>query len=123
LIRFASEDIGLVDPQALPQAIASYQAAHFLGMPECNVCLAQTVAYLARAPKSNALYTAYLAVQKDIQNSPMEPVPLHLCNAPTALMKNLDYGKGYKYTPDYQDPKEAQQDYLPPSLKGKKYLT
>ena len=122
LIRFASEDIGSADPQALPQAIASYQAAHFLGMPECNVCLAQTVVYLAHAPKSNALYTAYLAVQKDIQNSPIEPVPLHLRNAPTALMKNLDYGKGYKYTPDYQDPKEAQQDYLPPSLKGKKYL-
>jgi len=122
LVRFACEDIGLADPQALVQAVSSYQAAHFLGMPECNVCLAQTVAYLARTPKSNALYTAYMDVQKDIRENPTDPVPLHLRNAPTDLMKNLGYGKGYKYTPNFEDPKDAKQDYLPPSLKDKKYL-
>lgn len=123
LVRFASEDIGLADPQALTQAVASYQASHFLGMPECNVCLAQTVVYLAKAPKSNTLYTAYMAVQKDIQETPIEPVPLHLRNAPTDLMKNLGYGKGYKYTPDFENPNNAKQDYLPPSLKNRKYFS
>lgn len=122
LVRFASEDIGLADPQALPQAVAAYQAAHFIGLPECNVILAQCVAYLARAPKSNALYVAYQNVQRDIREQPADPVPIHLRNAPTTLMKNLGYGKNYKYTPDYTDPADAAQDYLPPRLKGRTYL-
>lgn len=122
LVRFASEDIGLADPQALPQAVAAYQAAHFIGLPECNVILAQCVAYLARAKKSNALYVAYQNVQRDIREQPADPVPIHLRNAPTSLMKNLGYGKDYKYTPDYADPKDAEQDYLPPRLKGRTYL-
>lgn len=120
LIRFASEDIGLADPNALTQAVAAYQAAHFLGMPECNVALAQATAYLAKAPKSNRLYAAYQNVQKDIKNLPNEPVPLHIRNAPTDLMKNLGYGKDYKYNPDFQEP--VAQDYLPKKLKGRKYL-
>lgn len=122
LVRFASEDIGLADPQALPQAVTAYQAAHFIGLPECNVILAQCVAYLARAKKSNALYVAYQNVQRDIREQPADPVPIHLRNAPTSLMKNLGYGKDYKYTPDYADPKDAEQDYLPPRLKGRTYL-
>lgn len=120
LVRFASEDIGLADPNALTQAIAGYQAAHFLGMPECNVHLAQVVAYLARAPKSNALYEAYNAVREDIRTLPNEPVPLHIRNAPTKLMKELDYGKGYKYNPDFKEP--IDQTYLPDKLKGRTYL-
>ncbi|MEO5927274.1 MAG: replication-associated recombination protein A [Patescibacteria group bacterium] len=121
LIRFASEDIGLADPSALIQAVAAYQAAHFIGMPECNVILAQAVAYLAKAPKSNALYMAYSAVRDDIRTLPNEPVPLHIRNAPTKLMKDLDYGKGYKYNPDFDGP--VDQSYLPDRLKGKKYLS
>ncbi len=120
LVRFASEDIGLADPQALSQAVAGFQAAHQIGMPECNVVLAQVVAYLARAPKSNALYVAYGKVKEDVQQTINEGVPLHLRNAPTKLMKNIGYGKGYKYNPDYEEP--VEQDYLPESLKGRKYL-
>ncbi|OGY90071.1 MAG: AAA family ATPase [Candidatus Komeilibacteria bacterium RIFCSPLOWO2_01_FULL_45_10] len=130
LVRFASEDIGMSDPPALVQAVACYQACHFLGVPECNVHLAQAVVYLARAPKSNQLYTAYQKVQKDIKELPTYPVPLHLRNAPTALMKGLGYGKDYKYppaeakrragNPDYQGP--VEQDYLPEELRGRKYL-
>ncbi len=120
LVRFASEDIGLADPQALVQAIAGYQAAHFLGMPECNVHLAQVVAYMTNAPKSNALYDAYSAVQQDIRTLPNEPVPLHIRNAPTNLMKELNYGKGYKYNPDFTEP--VDQTYLPEKLKGRMYL-
>jgi putative ATPase len=120
LVRFASEDVGLADPQALPQAVAAYQAAHAIGMPECSMNLAQAVAYLARAPKSNAIYRAYGEVQKDIRENPNEPVPLQLRNAPTALMKELGYGADYKYNPDHEGP--VEQDYLPIGLKGKKYL-
>ena len=120
LIRFASEDIGLADPGALLQAIAAYQAAHMLGMPECNVALAQAVAYMARAPKSNALYKAYGLVREDLENFPNLPVPLHLRNAPTELMKNLGYGKDYKYNPDFLEP--IEQTYLPDELKGRKYI-
>ena len=120
LIRFASEDIGLADPQALVQATAGFQAAHNIGMPECNVILAQTVVYLANAPKSNSLYKAYQAVQQDVKATINEGVPLHLRNAPTDLMKEVGYGQGYKYNPDYDEP--VEQDYLPPSLKGRKYL-
>jgi putative ATPase len=122
LIRFTSEDIGLADPRALEQAVAAYQACHFIGMPECNVVLAQCAAYLARAPKSNALYTAYNQVKEDIERLPNEPVPLHLRNSPTALMQELGYGKDYKYTPNYKNEKDAAQDYLPPPLKNRKYL-
>jgi putative ATPase len=120
LVRFASEDIGLVDPNALVQAVSAYQACHFIGYPECDVILAQAVAYLAKAPKSNKLYEAINKVKRDIKELPNEPVPLHIRNAPTELMKDLGYGKGYKYSPNY-DYKE-EQDYLPEKLKGKKYL-
>ncbi len=120
VVRFASEDIGLADPQALVQCVAAYQACHQMGMPECNVVLAQAVAYCARAPKSNALYEAYGRVQRDIREMPNEGVPLHLRNAPTKLMKNLGYGKDYKYNPAFVEP--VEQDYLPPSLKGRNYL-
>ncbi len=120
LIRFASEDIGLSDPQALVQATTAYTATHYLGMPEANVILAQAVAYLARAPKSNALYNAYQDVQKDLAEKPLYPVPLHIRNAPTKLMKETGYGRGYKYNPDFKE--SINQDYLPPELKGKKYL-
>lgn len=120
LVRFASEDVGLADPQALVQAVAAYQACHFIGMPECNVILAQCAAYLARAPKSNALYVAYGQAAEDVRRLPNAPVPLHIRNAPTKLMKDLGYGKGYKYNPDYEGP--VEQDYLPDALKGRRYL-
>jgi len=120
LVRFASEDVGLADSNALVIAITAYNAAHAIGMPECNVILAHAAAYLAKAPKSNKLYTAYMAVQKDIAELPNEPVPLHLRNAPTKLMKELDYGKGYKYNPDFTGP--VNQKYLPKKLEGKRYL-
>lgn len=123
LIRFASEDIGIANSFALPQAIAAYEASHYIGMPECAVNLAQAVVYMARSKKSNALYTAYQAVQEDIKNLPQEPVPIHLRNAPTKLMKNLGYGKGYKYTPNFSDAGSAEQEYFPEKLKGKKYLS
>lgn len=121
LVRFASEDIGLADPHALPQAVAAYQAAHMIGMPECNVILAQAVVYLAKAKKSNALYVAYAAAAKDVRELPNEPVPLHLRNAPTGLMKNLGYGKGYTYPPDANG--HVDQAYLPERLQGKKYFS
>lgn len=120
LIRFASEDVGLADPNALTQAVSAYTASHYIGMPECNVILAQAVAYLAKAPKSNKLYMAYKSVQKDIKELENLPVPLHIRNAPTELMKDLGYGKGYKYNPNFDEP--VDQDYLPDELKGKKYL-
>jgi putative ATPase len=122
LVRFASEDVGLADPNALVQATAAFQAAHQIGMPECNVCLAQAVAYLAKAPKSNALYAAYGRVQADIAELPNEPVPIHLRNAPTKLMKELGYGKGYVYTPEADPGERDAQEYLPERLKGKAYL-
>ncbi|XP_068657400.1 uncharacterized protein [Aristolochia californica] len=121
LVRFASEDIGLADPAALGLAVACYQACHFLGMPECNVNLAQCVAYLALAPKSVAVYRALGAALKVVKESGAanEGVPLHLRNAPTKLMKDFGYGKGYIYTPD--DP-FTSQTYMPPSLQGYKFL-
>jgi putative ATPase len=120
LIRFASEDIGMADPQALVIAMAAQQAVHFVGMPECNVALAQLVVYLATAPKSNSLYMAYKRVQETIAKNPIEPVPLHLRNAPTGLMKDLGYGKGYKYAHDFPGHFYKQQN-LPDSLKDKKF--
>ena len=127
LVRFASEDVGLADPNALVQANAAFQAAHELGMPECDVALAQAAVYLARAPKSNALYAAYGQVKQDVAESINDPVPIHLRNAPTKLMKELGFGHGYIYNPAAAgDPalKKAAdlQEYLPPRLHGKKYL-
>ena len=120
VVRFASEDIGLANSRALEQAVSAYQACHFIGMPECNVILAQAVVYMAKCKKSNDLYVAYQKVSKDIKEYGNLPVPLHIRNAPTELMKNLNYGKGYKYSPDH-DYKE-KQEYLPEKLKNKKYL-
>lgn len=122
LIRFASEDIGIANSLALPQAVSAYQACHFIGMPECGVNLAQAAVYMAKSKKSNALYIAYEEVKKDVYEMPNDPVPLHLRNAPTKLMKDLNYGKDYKYTPNYKNEKEASQDYLPERLRNKKYL-
>jgi len=119
LIRFASEDVGLADPQALVQATAAYQAAHSIGLPECNVNLAQAVVYLARAPKSIELYKAYGQVAKVIQAGPNPPVPIHLRNAPTKLMKDLGFGKDYLYPPEVP---ADDQTYLPEELKDKKFL-
>lgn len=119
LVRFASEDIGMADTKALVQAMTAYQACHAIGMPECNVILAQCVVYLAEAPKSNALYVAYHEVADDIRKLPNEPVPLHIRNAPTKLMKNLGYGKGYKYNPDFEGP--VDQSYLPERLQDRHY--
>lgn len=122
LVRFASEDVGLANSFALPQAVAVFQACQMLGMPECEVHLAQAVVYLAKSKKSNALYIAYGKVKEDVQITGSEPVPLHLRNATTKLMQELDYGKGYKYTPEYKNPAEAKQEYLPSSLKGRRYI-
>ncbi|XP_065609210.1 ATPase WRNIP1 [Cyrtonyx montezumae] len=118
LVRFASEDIGLADPSALTQAVAAYQGCHFIGMPECEVILAQCVVYFARAPKSIEVYRAYSNVKECLRmhTGPLPPVPLHLRNAPTRLMKDLGYGKGYKYNPMYKEP--VEQEYLPVELKG-----
>nr|XP_025970655.1 ATPase WRNIP1 [Dromaius novaehollandiae] len=122
LVRFASEDIGLADPLALTQAVAAYQGCHFIGMPECEVILAQCVVYFARAPKSIEVYRAYSNVKECLRmhTGPLPPVPLHLRNAPTRLMKNLGYGKGYKYNPMYKEP--VEQDYLPEDLKGMNFF-
>ncbi|MEK7549592.1 MAG: replication-associated recombination protein A [Patescibacteria group bacterium] len=122
LVRFASEDVGIANSFALPQAVSAFQACQFLGMPECEVHLAQVVVYLAQSKKSNALYVAYGKAKDDVRRSPNEPVPLHIRNAPTKLMKELGYGDNYKYTPDYADPEEAKQEYFPEKLKGRKYL-
>jgi putative ATPase len=120
LVRFASEDIGNADPQALAVAVAAQEAPHIIGVPEGNTALAQAAIYLATAPKSNAVYTAYNDAAADAQTQLAEPVPLHLRNAPTKLMKQLDYGKGYQYAHD--DPEgTADMDCLPESLAGRKY--
>ena len=120
LIRFASEDIGNADPQALTVAVAAKDAAHFIGMPEGNTALAQAAIYLATAPKSNAVYMAYNAAAADAHTQAAEPVPLHLRNAPTKLMKQLEYGKGYQYAHDDREGITGM-DCLPPSLAGKTY--
>lgn len=120
LVRFAAEDVGIADPNALVQAIAAMQAVHWIGMPECNVHLAQVTVYLAKTKKSNALYTAYKQAAKDAKETSHLGVPLHLRNAPTDLMKDLGYGKGYQYNPAYTEP--VIQDYFPPELKKRKYL-
>jgi putative ATPase len=121
MIRFASEDIGNADTNALAVATAAKQAVEFLGYPECDVALVQTAIYLAKAPKSNQAYKAVLKAREDIKNTGNLPVPLHLRNAPTDLMKNLGYGKGYRYAHDYKDAK-IDQEHFPEKLKGKKYV-
>ena len=120
ITRFASEDIGLADPRALEIAVAAYQACHFIGMPECTVHLTQAVVYMSLAPKSNALYVAYGMARKDAEERQAEPVPLHLRNAVTKLMKELDYGKGYQYAHDTRE-KITNMECLPESLKGRSY--
>ncbi len=120
LIRMSVEDIGLANSQALEQAVACYHGCHVVGMPECDIILAQCVVYLAKSKKSVAIYQAYGRVKKDVKDTADEPVPLHLRNAPTKLMKDLKYGENYKYSPDY-DWKE-EQEYLPEKLKGRKYF-
>src|SRR5262252_4920542 len=120
LVRFASEDIGLADPRALRIALDAKDAFNFIGLPEGKLALAQCVIYLAAAPKSNSVYTAYDAVVSDVENTRNDPVPLHIRNAPTGLMKNLGYGKGYQYAHNLED-KVADMDCLPDSLKGRKY--
>jgi putative ATPase len=120
IVRMAVEDISLADPNALGICIAARDAIDFLGMPEGGLALAQAAVYLAIAPKSNALYKAYGAVQRDVQETAAEPVPLHLRNAPTRLMKELGYAKGYQYAHDF-DEKVANMECLPENLKGKRW--
>jgi len=120
VIRMAVEDIGLAAPEALNLCLSARQTMEFLGSPEGDLALAEAVVYLAMAPKSNAIYTAYAAAQQDIESTRQEPVPLHLRNAPTKLMKELDYGKGYKYAHD-EEGKVADMDCLPASLLGRRY--
>ncbi len=120
LVRFASEDIGMADSNAIQVAVAVYQACHFLGMPECDVHLTHAVVYLSMAPKSNALYTACEACKKDIKEMPAEPVPLQIRNAPTKLMKELDYGKGYVYAHNTEE-KLTKMKCLPDSLLDRRY--
>jgi putative ATPase len=120
VVRMAVEDIGLADPNALSLCMAARDAVDFIGMPEGNLALAQAVVYLSVAPKSNALYTAYGAVQHDIEQTAAEPVPLHLRNAPTKLMKNLSYGKDYQYAHDVEG-KVANMQCLPDNLKDRVY--
>src|SRR4029077_401439 len=116
----AAEDIGLADPNALSLCMAARDAVDFIGMPEGNLALAQAVVYLALAPKSNALYLAYTDVQQDVERTAAEPVPLHLRNAPTGLMKGLGYGQGYKYAHDLEE-KVAAMQCLPDNLREREY--
>ncbi len=118
--RFASEDVGLADPRALSIAIDAFEACRLIGMPECSVHLTQAVVYMSLAPKSNALYMAYESAKKDALTQLSEPVPLVIRNAPTKLMKELDYGKGYEYAHDAKDKLTAMQ-CLPDSLEGRRY--
>lgn len=120
LIRFASEDVGMADSNALQVAVAAYQACHFNGMPECDVNLAHAVTYLSMAPKSNALYAACEEAKKDIRTRRTDPVPLQICNAPTKLMEELDYGKGYEYAHDYEN-KLTRMQCLPDALADRRY--
>lgn len=128
LVRFASEDVGMANSFALPQAIAALDACKHIGMPECELNLAQAVVYLAKSKKSNALYVGYGKVKEDIAQFPNEPVPMHLRNAPTKLMKDMGYGKDYKYTPDFtekslsENAEDVKQEYLPEKLRHRKYL-
>jgi putative ATPase len=120
LVRFASEDVGNADPRALTLTLAARDAYHFLGSPEGELALAQATLYLALAPKSNAVYVAYSEAQEDVRERPAEPVPLHIRNAPTGLMKGLGYGAGYQYAHDAPDAR-VEQEHLPDSLRGRQY--
>jgi putative ATPase len=120
IVRFASEDVGLADPMALPVAVNAMQAFHFIGLPEGNLALAEAAVYMATAPKSNALYKGYEAMLQDVRNTLAEPVPLHIRNAPTRLMKELNYGKGYKYAHDFED-QLTDMSCLPDSLRNRVY--
>jgi len=121
VVRFASEDIGLKDPNALVIAISAFRACEVIGMPECNLALAEAVVYCAKAPKSNDLYVAYGKVQEDVEKYGNLPVPLEIRNAPTKFMKKIGYGKGYKYEHSLEA-KKTDQEYMPTNLKGRKYL-
>ena len=121
IVRFASEDVGLADPAALPLAVSAMQAFHFIGIPEGTLALAEAAVYMATAPKSNAIYKAYESVLQDIKMTLAEPVPLHLRNAPTSLMKDLGYGRGYKYAHQFSE-RVTDMNCLPPSLSGKNYF-
>lgn len=120
LVRFASEDIGMADSRALELAVSAYQACHFIGMPECDVTLTHAVVYLSLAPKSNALYVAYGKAKRDAAEMLAEPVPLHIRNAPTKLMKELHYGEGYQYAHDTSD-KLTDMQCLPDTLLTRRY--
>ncbi len=121
VLRFAAEDIGLADPRAMEQGVAAYQSCHFIGMPECTVHLTQAVIYMSMAPKSNAMEVAYFSAKDDAINMLAEPVPMNIRNAPTALMKEQGYGKGYKYAHNYKGHITDMQ-CLPDSLLGKEYF-
>ena len=118
--RFASEDVGLADSNALKVAVAAFEACRLIGMPECSVHLTHAVVYMALAPKSNAMEKAYMAAAHDANSTMAEPVPLHIRNAPTRLMKELDYGKGYEYSHDYEE-KMTAMSCLPDSMLGRQY--
>jgi len=120
VVRFASEDVGMADSEALKISVAAYQACHFIGMPECSVHLTHAVVYCALAPKSNALDSAYIAAARDAQETMAEPVPLVIRNAPTRLMKDLGYGNGYRYAHNYED-KITDMQCLPDNLAGNVY--
>jgi putative ATPase len=120
LVRFASEDVGNADPQALAVTLAAKESYDFLGSPEGDLALAQATVYLAMAPKSNAVYVAFDAAREDVRSRPAEPVPLHLRNAPTGLMRDVGYGRGYQYAHDAPDAR-VEQEHLPPSLRGRQY--
>ena len=120
VVRFASEDVGLADPRAMEQAVAAYQACHFLGMPECNVHLTQAVIYVSLAPKSNQMETAYNKARADALTQIADPVPLVIRNGETRLMREVGYGKGYQYAHDYED-KLTNMQCLPDSLLGRTY--
>jgi putative ATPase len=120
MVRFASEDIGMADVRALSVALAATEAVRLIGLPECKLALAQAAVYLSVAPKSNSIYLAYSAVENDVQETINEPPPLHIRNAPTSLMKELGYGRGYQYAHDLKE-KVADMICLPDSLKGRRY--
>jgi putative ATPase len=120
LVRIASEDVGLADPHALRLAVAAAQAVELVGMPECELALAQAAVYLALAPKSNALYRAYGEAKADVQRTINEPVPLHLRNPVTEVMREVGYGKGYRYAHDLPEG-VAPMECLPPGLSGREY--
>ena len=121
LVVLASEDVGMADPHALPMAIATMQAVDFVGLPEARINLAHCAVYLALAKKSNASYIGFNNAMSDVEDTLNEPIPKHMLNAPTGLMKKLGYGKGYKYAHDFTEEDLKNERYLPDRLKDKKY--